>query len=73
MKSILAVFQSRRDAIRFGTMMRRRGVAAIVTSTPSTVGTTCGLSVRFPSGAMMVARGLLSQSEYMSFQGFYEI
>ena len=41
--------------------------------TPSAVGSSCGLSVRFPSGALSAARQILSEGDYLSFQGFYEI
>ena len=73
MRDYIAVFQSRRDAIHFGTMMSKHRIRAMAMGTPSAVGSSCGLSVRFPSAALSVARQLLSAGDYLSFQGFYEI
>ena len=73
MRDMIAVFTSRRDAIRFGTALAGRGVPARAVSTPSSAGSSCGLSVRFPSRAAPVARRVLTAGEYQSFRGFREL
>ena len=73
MRDTIAVFKSRRDAIRFGMALSSRGVPAQAMSTPSAVGSSCGLSVRFSGRALGIARRVLSAGEYQSFGGFYEL
>ena len=73
MRDMIAVFKSRRDAIAFGMALGRQGVRAQAVGTPSSVGSACGLSVRFSGKMLGVARTVLSYGEYQSFRGFYEI
>jgi len=73
MKEMIAVFTSRRDAIRFGMALAGRGVPAQAISTPSSVGSSCGLSVRFYAGALTTARHVLNADDYQSFRGFYQL
>ena len=73
MREVIAVFKSRRDAIAFLNAIGRAGVSAQVIGTPSSVGSSCGLSVRFAGRALVAARRVLSYGEYQSFRGFYEI
>ncbi|HCJ01947.1 MAG TPA: hypothetical protein DHV31_03535 [Clostridiales bacterium] len=72
MRDLIAVFKSRRDAMQFGMMMGKRGVRVNTVSTPSSVGSTCDLSVRFPRAAFALARQILSYGEFQSFKGFFE-
>ena len=73
MRDLIAVFQSRKDAMQFGMMMTKRRVRAQAIGTPSSVGSSCGLSIRFPGAAIGIARQVLSYGEFQSFNGFYEI
>ena len=73
MKDIISVFTSRRDAIRFTMALAGRGVPARTIGTPSSIGSSCGLSVRFSARALPLARRVLSADDYQSFRGFYEI
>ena len=70
---MIAVFKSRRDAIAFSMAMNRKGVRVQTVGTPASVGSSCGLSVRFSAQALGLARMVLSYGEYQSFRGFYEI
>ena len=71
MNVIFASFKSRRDAISFAEALSRQRVAVRVVGTPLKVGSSCGLSVRFPSGAAGIAERVLALGDYSSFLGFY--
>ena len=73
MRDMIAVFTSRRDAIRFANALAMRGVPSRAMGTPSSVGPSCGLSVRFSTRAESIARRLLSSDDFQSFRGFYEL
>ena len=71
MNIIYASFKSRRDAIAFAEALGRQRVAVRVVGTPAKVGSSCGLSVKFPSVASRIAEGVLARGDYSSFLGFY--
>lgn len=73
MRDLIAVFQSRRDAMAFGRALGRFGVSVRAVTTPSAYGSGCGLSVRFPRRGLAVAERVLSSGEYQSFKGIYEV
>ncbi len=73
MNDIIAVFKSRREAIEFGTAMRRNGARVAAVNTPSRISSACGLSVRFRRNDLRTAQRVLSEGDYFSFKGFYKI
>ena len=73
MNVIIAAFQSRRDAFSYAEALEGYGVAVRVVGTPARVGTSCGLSVKFPRSAVPVAERVLSSGDYASFLGFYRV
>ena len=72
MKEMLAVFKSRREAIAFARALAQRRVWHQTMTTPRSLGSSCGLSVRFPLTAYGLAESLLSAGDYFTFQGFYQ-
>lgn len=73
MKGIIAAFKSRRNAITYAQAMQNAGVRVRVISTPSRVGSSCGLSVLFTEGAFSLAGRILSMGDYSGFLGFYRV
>lgn len=72
MKFVFAAFKSRKDALAYAERMMRMGVRVKVVSTPSKVGSSCGLSVKFRSIDWRIAQWVLSGGEYATFLGFFE-
>ena len=70
---MIAVFKSRKDAVQFAGVLSRYGVKVTVGNTPRGIGIPCGLSVRFPRGAISLAERVLSGNDYFGFAGFYSI
>ena len=73
MKELIAVFRSRREAMSFGRALMKHGVRARALSTPSSIGSSCGLSVAFPASALALGKNLLVYGGYDSFGGFFGI
>lgn len=71
MTVFFAAFKSRKDALSYAEELNRYGVAVRIVGTPARVGSSCGLSVKIPSGAYRIAEMVLSSGEYSSFLGFY--
>lgn len=72
MKEMFAVFKSRREAIAFARALAQRRVWYQTMTTPHSLGSSCGLSVRFLVTAYGLAESILSAGEYYTFQGFYQ-
>jgi len=73
MTYMIAVFKSRRDALEFAAVLSRHRVQVRAVNTPPSISEACGLSVRFPKGAISIAQSVLAVGEYYSFKGFYSI
>jgi len=71
MNYYIAVFKSRKDAMEFASNMTAARVPVRAVNTPRSIGEACGISIRFPSGAMPIAERILSAGEYFGFRGFY--
>ncbi len=67
-----AAFKSRKDALSYAEQMARVGIRVKVVSTPSKVGSSCGLSVKFQAFDGRRAQRVLSGGEYSTFLGFFE-
>ncbi len=72
MKFYIAAFKSRRDALSFAATASRLGVPVKVVGTPLSIGSGCGLSVKFPIAAAARAQRALQMGEYASFLGFFQ-
>ena len=72
MKFVFAAFKSRKDALAYAEQMMSVGVRVKVVSTPSKVGSSCGLSVKFRAVDGRMAQRVLSRGEYATFLGFFE-
>ncbi|MBP5404692.1 MAG: DUF3343 domain-containing protein [Clostridia bacterium] len=59
--------------MEFGSAMMRQGVRVTAVNTPRSISSSCGLSVRFPRGAIIIAERVLAMGEYFSFKGFYAV
>ena len=70
---MIAVFKSRRDAVRLADGLSRLGVSVSVVSTPRGIGVPCGLSVRFRKVHLPLAERVLGGNDYFGFIGFYAI
>lgn len=73
MDAAIAAFRSRTETLEFLEILRRRGVPASAVNTPREAGVGCGLSVRFPAGALPAARGALARFRANSFAGFFRV
>ena len=73
MRDLIAVFKSRKDAMQFAMMMNKSRVRVRMISTPSSIGSSCDLSVRFPRVAFSIAERVLSYAEFQTFKGFFEL
>lgn len=72
MREMIAVFKSRREAIAYARALTSKRVPCQTMATPRSLGSSCGLSVRFPLNAYGLAESLISAGEYYTFQGFYQ-
>lgn len=67
-----AAFKSRKDALSYAEAIMRARIPAKVISTPSKVGSSCGLSVKFHTSNLPFAQRVLARGEYASFLGFFK-
>ena len=67
----IAAFKSRKDALSYAEAIQRVRIPVRVISTPSKVGSSCGLSVKFQTRYIRFAQRALSGGEYPSFLGFF--
>ncbi len=73
MNYVIAVFKSRKEAMAFGTAMMRNGARVAAVNTPPSIGSSCGLSVKFERNRLPLAQRVLSGEDYFTFKGFYEV
>ena len=73
MKSILAVFNNRNQAIQFANYLGRYNVRCKTVSTPRDLTSSCGLSVVFAENYLAQARFVLGNFRMSAFVGFYVI
>ena len=66
-----AAFKSRKDALSYAEAIMCARIPAKVISTPSKVGSSCGLSVKFHTSNLPFAQRALSGGEYPSLLGFF--
>lgn len=69
--TVLAVFRSRSQTLRFASVLRAAGVPLQTVNTPSQLGLGCGLSARFEDRFLPQAKLSLRRGDYSSFVGFF--
>lgn len=73
MNYVIAVFNSRSEAISFYNILTRFGIPSSIVPTPKEAGKTCGLSTKFAYNFFAQAKEIISRTRFQSFQGFYII
>ena len=73
MIEILAVFNSRSQAIDCNARLRSAGVPATLINTPREANIGCGLSVKVPPNYLERAKFLIRNGRYSAFYGYYRI
>ena len=73
MRYYIAVFRSRSNVLNFANLLRTNSVPCAIIGTPSKLGKTCGLSVKFLYDYFPKVQRLIKEQSFCSFDGFYEI
>lgn len=73
MSYIIAVFRNRTVAMGFANNLRKFNIQGEIMSTPKELGSTCGVSVKFPIVGLPKAKYLLNAYKYSSFVNFYKV
>ena len=69
----IAAFASRLQVMAFESLLKSRGVAADIVTTPRAVALGCGLSVRFEERDASRVKGLYQASGLGNLIGFYRV
>ncbi len=73
MRYYIAVFKSRSQVMNFANLLRANNIPCAIINTPSNLGKTCGLSVKFLYDYFPKIQNLLRRNNFRSFDGFYEV
>lgn len=73
MKYTLAVFKSRSATLNFANLLRSNNVPVAIINTPQSIGSVCGISVKFLSDFNQKVQMLLRQNCINNFVGFYSL
>lgn len=73
MSYVIAVFRNRTISMSFANNLRKFNVQSEIISTPKELGSTCGVSVKFPVAGLPKAKYLLNAYKYSSFVNFYKV
>jgi hypothetical protein len=73
MKYSLAVFRARTQTLLFIKLLNSYGVAASVVNTPRCLNVSCGISAKFASLYLNIAKDIVNRRKFDSFAGFYSI
>ncbi len=73
MRYYIAVFKSRSQVMNFANLLRANNIPCAIVNTPSNLGKTCGLSVKFLEDYFARVQNILRRNNFRSFEGFYEI
>lgn len=71
MNSIIVVFRSRSDTLKFNNELMKMRIQGQIINTPREAGKTCGISIKISEQAYQIAQRLLIIASYPSFAGFY--
>ncbi len=72
-KKCVAVFKSRTQVMKFVEIMNSRGVSCKLISTPKEAHVGCGVSAEFTQNKLSVAKIVVNNSGFSSFEGFFLI
>ena len=70
---VLAVFRSRTETLNFASYLRSYNVKCMVVNTPRNINVSCGISVKFSSAELPIARNIIARRSFSTFAGFYNI
>ncbi len=70
---VIATFRSRTETLNFASILRSYNVWCLVINTPRYINVSCGISVKFNSVDIDVAKMIISRRGFSTFGGFYEI
>ena len=73
MDYIIVAFRSRSHTIKFGNILREKGLAMEIINTPKEAGVGCGLSVKFRKENFELAKRLVLMAGLSSFAGFFSV
>lgn len=68
---LIASFRSRNQTMSFLQIILSYKVKACIINTPRQATVSCGTSVKMPTSALDIARGILSRRRFDSFAGFF--
>ena len=71
MKYTLAVFNSRFATLNFANLLKSQHIPCAIINTPPGTTHACGISVKFLSDFLPIARQILSVANQRNFDGFY--
>lgn len=70
---IIATFRSRTQTMTFKQILLSYKVFSDIINTPRQASVSCGISVRFDSKFLSVAKDILSRRKFDSFVGFFSV
>lgn len=73
MNYTLAVFKSRYATLNFANLLRANNVPAAIINTPHSIGSVCGISVKFLNDFYPKVQALMSYNPPNNFVGFYSL
>ncbi len=73
MKYTLAVFNSRFATLNFANLLKSQHVPCAIINTPPGASHACGISVKFLSDFLPMAKELLAMTSQRNFDGFYTL
>ena len=68
---VLAVFRSRTETLNFASILKSYGVSCSIVNTPRNLNVSCGISVKFNSSDVVVARTIIARRSFSTFAGFF--
>ncbi len=68
---VLAVFRSKTETLNFASLLRSYGVNCFVINTPRRINVSCGISVKFNSQDLPIAKQIIARRRFDTFGGFY--
>lgn len=73
MKYIIVMFSSRNDTMRFYSLLKKYNGFCSIINTPHSLARSCGISVKISSNQVQIARHLVTNNNFSSFKGIFEI
>ncbi len=73
MNNVIAAFKSKKQMMSFDIRLRSAGINTRIVPTPRVIALGCGLSVQFDAEHLTIAKGIASQLQLSTFEGFYSL